>query len=364
MTAQESSPRSIVVEDLVKLYGQARALNKISFSVAPGEIVGFLGPNGAGKTTTMKILTCFMSATAGTARVAGFDVHKDSEQARRRLGYLPENVPLYEEMLVWDYLKFIAEIRGVPPRDHRARIDEVVQMTGLGQVIHKSISELSKGYRQRVGLAQAIIHRPEVVILDEPTTGLDPNQILEIRDVIKTIGAEKTVLFSTHIMQEVSAVCDRVLVINRGELVADGTIPTLMDEHRAKRPGLVLTLRAPRERHQALVGTLRALEQVRALHQDAEGQARHDELTVRLEASRDPDALTSHLHAMAAQGQLPILRLGRYEPTLEEIFRALTGGQTEEGARRADATETGKDAIKDATQDAPKTTDPKTTDEG
>jgi ABC-2 type transport system ATP-binding protein len=322
---QTQDAQSIIVEELVKLYGQARALNKISFSVAPGEIVGFLGPNGAGKTTTMKILTCFMSATAGSARVAGFDVSKDSEQVRRRLGYLPENVPLYDEMLVWDYLKFIAEIRGVAAKEHKARIDEVVELTGLGLMIHKSIGELSKGYRQRVGLAQAIIHRPEVVILDEPTTGLDPNQIVEIRDVIKTIGKEKTVMFSTHIMQEVSAVCDRVIIINRGQIVADGTLDALAQDMRAQRPGLELSLATGERSAQELKAQLEALKEVKRVEQDPDS-VRH----WRLIARHDEAKLKQQLYELASQRKLDIERVGPYQPSLEAIFRALTEGQTEE----------------------------------
>jgi ABC-2 type transport system ATP-binding protein len=220
---------SIVVDGLTKTYGDFKALDRVSFEVQPGEIVGFLGPNGAGKSTTMKILTCFMAATEGTAKVAGYDVHAESAEVRKRVGYLPENVPLYDEMLVWDYLKFIAEVRGVAKPAREERIEEVIERTGLHNVVHKEISELSKGYRQRVGLAQAIIHKPEVLILDEPTTGLDPNQIIEIRDVISEIGEEKTVIFSTHILQEIAAVCDRIVIINRGRLVADGTLDALQD---------------------------------------------------------------------------------------------------------------------------------------
>jgi ABC-2 type transport system ATP-binding protein len=232
----QPSTYSILVEGLTKSYGKFTALDSASFAVQPGEIVGFLGPNGAGKSTTMKILTCFMAATKGTAKVAGFDVHADSAEVRKRVGYLPENVPLYDEMLVWDYLAFIAEVRRVPRAEREARIDEVIERTGLSDVVHREISELSKGYRQRVGLAQAIIHKPDVLILDEPTTGLDPNQIIEIRDVIKEIGQEKTVIFSTHILQEIAAVCDRIVIINRAKIVADGTLPEL--EQAAVASGL------------------------------------------------------------------------------------------------------------------------------
>lgn len=233
---------SIVVEGLTKRYGDFEALKGIDFRVRPGEIVGFLGPNGAGKTTTMKILTCFMAATSGSARVAGFDVVEESGAARRKIGYLPENVPLYEEMLVFDYLNFVAQMREVAKERRQERILAVAQLTGIGQMLGRTISELSKGYRQRVGLAQAIIHEPDVLILDEPTTGLDPNQLVEIRDVIKAIGAEKTVIFSTHILQEIAAVCDRIIIINHGKIVADGKIPELAKQLPAAEQGKEPTL--------------------------------------------------------------------------------------------------------------------------
>jgi ABC-2 type transport system ATP-binding protein len=227
--AADASP-TVVVEQLVKRYGDFEAIKGISFTVQPGEIVGFLGPNGAGKTTTMKILTCFMAASSGTARVAGHDVYEASDEVRKRTGYLPENVPLYDDMMVWDYLHFIAEIRGIPRAERTRHVERVIRLTGLESMVHRDISELSKGYRQRVGLAQAIVHEPDVLILDEPTSGLDPNQLVEIRDLIKEIGREKTVLFSTHILQEVAAVCDRIILIHHGVLVADGPLDTLLAE--------------------------------------------------------------------------------------------------------------------------------------
>jgi ABC-2 type transport system ATP-binding protein len=217
-TAAEST---IEVKDLVKAYGTFRAVKGVSFTVKKGEIVGFLGPNGAGKSTIMKILTCFMSGTAGTVRVAGYDVYKEPLAVRRKVGYQPENVPLYDEMVVYDYLMFMAKMRGVARARRRARIDDVVAKCSLQEVMGKLIRELSKGYRQRVGLAQALIHDPDVVILDEPMSGLDPNQILEIRDLIKEIGRDKTVIFSSHILGDIERICDRILVIDHGTLVAD-----------------------------------------------------------------------------------------------------------------------------------------------
>lgn len=223
----EQALHGITVQNLSKSYGSAPALHGISFAIKPGEIVGFLGPNGAGKTTTMKILTCLLDASDGQATVAGFDVRTHPAEVRKRIGYLPENIPLYDEMILYDYLHFIAEIRGVPRSKRKERITSVALQTGLDQVLARVIGELSKGYRQRIGLAQAIIHAPDVLILDEPTTGLDPNQLREIRDVIKEIGREKTVIFSTHILQEVTAVCDRIVIIAQGRVVADGTLDEL-----------------------------------------------------------------------------------------------------------------------------------------
>ena len=206
----------IEIKNLTKKFGQNLVLDNISFSAAKGEILGFLGPNGAGKTTTMKIITSFWPPTSGQVLIDGLDTANDSLTARKKIGYLPETVPLYDDMRVFEYLKFIAEIRSLEKHAIKSRIKEVVSTCGLAKVLRQPIEELSKGFRQRVGLAQAIMHRPDILILDEPTTGLDPNQIVEIRDLIKTIGREKTVIFSTHILSEVSATCDRVIIINNG----------------------------------------------------------------------------------------------------------------------------------------------------
>jgi ABC-2 type transport system ATP-binding protein len=221
---------SIVVENLTKKYGEQRAVDDISFEIKSGEVVGFLGPNGAGKSTTMRILTCFMAPTDGNVMVEGFYADKDPGEIKTRIGYLPENNPLYTEMAVIDYLKFCAEIQGVGKEDLFTRIHEMIDICGLNLERHKKISELSKGFRQRVGLAQAMIHNPDVLILDEPTSGLDPNQIVEIRKLIKELGKEKTVILSSHILSEVEATCDRILIINRGRIVADGTSDTLRQQ--------------------------------------------------------------------------------------------------------------------------------------
>jgi ABC-2 type transport system ATP-binding protein len=213
----------IEVAQLTKNYGLARALKGISFSVQRGEVVGFLGPNGAGKSTTMKILTGYLLPTSGRATIAGHDVVAESLEVRRRIGYLPESTPLYTEMRVDDYLRFCAEIRGVPAGNLKVAIDRAVQLCGLSRVTGKNIVELSKGYKQRVGLAQAIVHEPEVLILDEPTSGLDPNQIVEVRNLIERLGQEHTVILSTHYLQEVERSCKRVIIVSQGEIVADDT---------------------------------------------------------------------------------------------------------------------------------------------
>lgn len=221
---------SIVVESLTKKYGEQKAVNDISFEIKTGEVVGFLGPNGAGKSTTMKIITCFMAPTSGDIRLDGDSIHSNPEAIKRKIGYLPENNPLYQDMPIVEYLRFTADIQGVPSADIPVRIGEMIERCGLDQEKHKNINELSKGYRQRVGLAQAMIHDPEILILDEPTTGLDPNQIVEIRKLIKDLGKEKTVILSSHILSEVEATCDRILIINRGRIVADGTSDTLRSQ--------------------------------------------------------------------------------------------------------------------------------------
>ena len=213
----------IVVENLTKKYGTQKAVDDISFRVKTGEVLGFLGPNGAGKTTTMKAITTYLLPNAGDIRVGQFSIHQHADQIKRHIGYLPENNPLYQEMPVIDYLKHVAELQGIEKSKIRSRILEMVRICGLEGEKHKQIGELSKGYKQRVGLAQALIHDPEVLILDEPTAGLDPNQIVEIRELIKKIGKEKTVILSSHILAEVEATCDRILIINKGKIVADGT---------------------------------------------------------------------------------------------------------------------------------------------
>lgn len=224
---------SIRIQHLTKIYGSQKAVNDISFDVNPGEIMGFLGPNGAGKSTTMKITTGYLSATSGRVEVCGFEVAQQSMDVRRNIGYLPEHNPLYTEMYIKEFLRFVGSLYGLKGEKLTLRVSEMIEICGLGVEQDKKIGQLSKGYRQRVGLAQALIHNPPVLILDEATTGLDPNQIVEIRNLIKTVGKEKTVLFSSHIMQEVEAICDRAVIINRGQIVANRTLAELQSEGKS-----------------------------------------------------------------------------------------------------------------------------------
>ena len=232
---------NIVVKNLTKKYGIQRAVDDISFEVKTGEILGFLGPNGAGKTTTMKAIVSFFAPNAGSIEIGGISVMEHPEEVKKQIGYLPENNPLYEDMPILDYLYFVAEILGVPKPKIKERILEMVNICGLEGEKHKKIGELSKGYRQRVGLAQALIHDPKVLILDEPTSGLDPNQIVEIRELIKKIGKEKTVILSSHILAEVEATCDRIMIISKGKIVADGT-PDQLRKRATGREILKLTI--------------------------------------------------------------------------------------------------------------------------
>ena len=224
----------IEVKELTKSYGPTLAVNQVSFEAHAGEVIGFIGPNGAGKTTTMRILTCYLIADSGSATVAGYDVLEHAIDVRKNVGYLPESAPLYADMGVVDYLKFMTEIREIPKSQRKVRLRAVVEICGLEGVIQKDIGELSKGYRQRVGLAQSLIHDPPILILDEPTSGLDPSQTIEIRNLIKDIGEEKLVLFSTHILPEVAATCSRILIINHGKIVANGTLEDLISQVRSE----------------------------------------------------------------------------------------------------------------------------------
>lgn len=299
---------SIIVNNLVKEYGTQRAVSDISFEVNKGQVLGFLGPNGAGKTTTMKIITCFIPQTEGRVEVCGYDVEKDAIEVRRRIGYLPEHNPLYKDMYIKEYLNFVARLHRTP--NLTKRVAEMIEMTGLEREQHKRINALSKGYRQRVGLAQAMLHDPEVLILDEPTSGLDPNQIVEIRNLIRNIGKEKTVIFSTHIMQEVQALCDRVIIINRGQIVADDPIDRLRE--RIKKEAVVTV-----EFSQSVTQKqLAALPQVRRVESDGKNRWKlysDEKKDIREEVSK-----------FASANQLTLLEIKKEEVSIEDVFRKLT----------------------------------------
>ncbi|MGE0143261.1 MAG: ABC transporter ATP-binding protein [Planctomycetota bacterium] len=305
----------IQVENLAKHYGPAVALRGIDFRVARGEIVGFLGPNGAGKSTTMKILTGYLSPTAGRATVDGLDVVTESLEVRRRIGYLPESTPLYADMSVRDYLGFAARIRGLRGAAVRPAIERVVELCGLARVFGKGILELSKGYRQRVGLAQAMVHEPELLILDEPTSGLDPNQIVEVRSLIQRLRESHTVLLSTHYLQEVEAACSRVIVIDRGRIVADGT----QAELRKALPGRGIRARIGGERSAVLAALQSEIEGLEVSHSGAEDEY--------LLTGVGGDAAAMVARSVVAAG-FTLHSLEVVEPTLEDAFRALTVGTT------------------------------------
>ncbi len=307
----------IEITNLVKTFGATRAVDGLSFKVAKGEVLGFLGPNGAGKTTTMKVITGFYDPNQGQVLVDGLDTVKNSLQTRRQIGYLPETVPLYDDMRVYEYLKFVAEMRDLEADKILPRLREVAEKCGLQKVIGKNIDELSKGFRQRVGLAQAIMHDPDILILDEPTTGLDPNQIVEIRELIKTIGQEKTVLFSTHILAEAEATCDRVIIINKGKIVAEGQPQELM----AKMTGgqdIHLHIKGPRAQ---VTEILKNLDGVKGLDSQAEATDNLNVYNLQVEAGRD---IREAVSLVLMKHGWPILEFKTREVNLEDIFRELT----------------------------------------
>jgi ABC-2 type transport system ATP-binding protein len=309
----------IAISDLSKVYGATHALRGITFEVPRGQVVGFLGPNGAGKSTTMKILTGYVRPTEGGVKVSGIDVTKEPVSAQARIGYLPESNPLYDEMMVQEYLEYLAEIRRIPANERDSRIEGVIKRCGIGPVRGKDISELSKGFRQRVGLAAAILHDPDLLILDEPTTGLDPNQVLEIRDLIKELGQEKTVLMSTHVLPEVEATCSRVVVIADGEIVTDS--PTA---HLTNQMGSLHIVVAPRDEGTAtketIASTLRSLPGV----EDVEHADGDEDATFRFTLSTGADDLRRELFDLCVDNDLYLLGIERKKVSLEETFRRLT----------------------------------------
>ncbi|MBL8170516.1 MAG: ATP-binding cassette domain-containing protein [Acidobacteria bacterium] len=312
----------IEVEHLTKSYGQARAVNDISFKVEKGEILGFLGPNGAGKTTTMRILTGYLPATGGTARIAGFDVFEQSMEVRKRIGYLPETPPLYPDMAVGDYLAFVARIKGVAAGDVGKRVEAAMKMTNIADRKDWLIKKLSRGYKQRVGIAQAIVHNPDVVILDEPTVGLDPNQIKEVRKLIKDLAGEHTIILSTHILPEVEMTCDRVVIINRGKIAAIDTTSNLTTQLKGGERVRVVV----RGGGNGLPGSLSALEGISRV--EREGEASGDLSAFMIESEQGTD-LRPEIAARIVKEGFDLLELRAVSLSLEDIFMQLT---TEEKA--------------------------------
>lgn len=298
---------SIEVNNVSKLYGEQKALNNVSFNIGNGNIVGFLGPNGAGKSTMMKIITCYLPQSTGSVKVCGFDVVEDPIEVKKRVGYLPEHNPLYPEMYVREYLEFIAGMHHIPKKN--TRIDEMIEMVGLTVERKKKIGALSKGYRQRVGLAQAMIHNPEVLILDEPTTGLDPNQIVEIRNLIRNIGENRTVMLSTHLMQEVEAICDQVIIINRGNIVANDKSENLKSYQNKQ----VVRVEFDKPIANNILKTITGISETKKIN----------DTTWLLASNLDKDIRPS-IFAFAVENQFSVLTIQKEELRMEDIFKRYT----------------------------------------
>lgn len=298
---------SIQVNNITKIYGTQKALNNVSFEVGGNEIVGFLGPNGAGKSTMMKILTCYIPPTSGSAKVFGFDIAEQSIEVRKHIGYLPEHNPLYLDMYVKEFLEFVGGIYKL--KNIKSRVAEMIDTTGLQVEQNKKIGALSKGYRQRVGLAQAMIHDPKVLIMDEPTTGLDPNQLDEIRALIKSLGKEKTVMLSTHIMQEVEAICDKVIIINKGEIVANDETQKL----RRNQTRQIITVEFDKTVSENQLKNIPQIEQVKLLQNN----------TWQLLSTSNED-LRKEVFNFAVANNLSVLTLNREEQKMEDVFKELT----------------------------------------
>lgn len=299
---------SVEVKNLVKIYGKQRAVDNISFTAKKGEVLGFLGPNGAGKSTTMKIITGFIPQSEGDTIVCGFNSAEQPLEVQKRIGYLPEKNPLYQDMYVKEYLSFVANLHKISNKN--TRIAEMIEMTGLGREQGKLISSLSKGYKQRVGLAQAMLHNPDVLILDEPTSGLDPNQLVEIRALIKQLGQEKTVIFSTHIMQEVQAICDRVVIINKGKMVANDTIEKLQDRVTG---GTLVTVEFAESTAKNLLQKIEGVKTVKSL----------DGNRWELLSNKKNDVRSNVFH-FAVQHKLTLLEMRKETYSIENVFQELT----------------------------------------
>jgi ABC-2 type transport system ATP-binding protein len=307
----------IKVENLTKYYGEICAVNDIGFEINKGEILGLLGPNGAGKTTFMRILTCYLNPTSGTIQVKDFNIKDHPLEIKKMMGYLPENAPLYPDMLVYDYLQYVADIRQLDKKTKQSRIDQLAATCSIKEVMHQPIGELSKGYKQRVGLAQAMMGDPEILVLDEPTSGLDPNQIIEIREIIKKIGKEKTIILSTHILSEAEATCDRVVIINKGKIVADSNIEDLK-QSLGKESIIILGFR--NTDFAAVKSVLSQVAGVAAVEKTASSD---DLLTVNVICKTGDDVRPQIYSAIKKQDWL-LLEFYQQYRSLENIFRELT----------------------------------------
>ncbi len=308
----------IRIENLTKYYGDFCAVNSINLDIKRGEVLGLLGPNGAGKTTTLRILTCYMPPTSGTIRVGEYNIHDNPLEIKNMIGYLPESAPLYHDMLVYDYLGFVADIRGIRDNGKEERIKELAVTCGLKEVMHKPIGELSKGYKQRVGLAHAMMGDPEILILDEPTSGLDPNQIIEIREIIKRIGRERTVILSTHILSEVEATCDRVVILHRGRIVADDRTEALRASAGDRR-NIRLSLQGAR-----VEDVSKTLSGVEGIYSVSAGESEDGvtRFTLTCDSKRD---VRPEIYRVIKSRDWIILEFYQETRTLESVFRELTG---------------------------------------
>ena len=308
----------IKVKNLKKYFGPVKAVDGISFEIKKGEIVGFLGPNGAGKTTTMKILTCFMPATEGKAMIAGMDVSEAAVEIRKKIGYLPENTPLYSEMNVLEYLSYLGEMHEIPASKKKERLKDVLVKCGLKDKVREEIGNLSKGFRQRVGLAQALIHDPDILILDEPTTGLDPNQVVEIRNLIKEIGKTKTIILCSHILPEVEATCNRVIIIHQGKIVGEGS-PSELSQEASQKTRIYLEVEGAADTVMARLKTLNGIMKMNKLASQEKGVSR-----IVVETEPDLDLRKKINHFLVDSG-LELVGMQREKVSLEEVFRNLTG---------------------------------------
>ncbi|MBR2948313.1 MAG: ABC transporter ATP-binding protein [Lachnospiraceae bacterium] len=310
----------IEINHLVKKYGDHYAVKDLSFQVEKGQIYGFLGPNGAGKSTTMNIVTGYLAPTSGEVKVGGIDIMKDAENAKKKIGYLPEIPPVYPEMTVEEYMTFAAELKKIPKKDRKRAVLDACQMTGILEVQHRLIGNLSKGYKQRVGLAQAVLGGPEIIILDEPTVGLDPKQIIEIRELILSLKEKHTVILSSHILSEVSAVCDQILILSKGELVASDT-PEALQKRMQKQSDICVTVRGEKENLLQIVNGMDGVEAVRVIKESCDDGSGEVEISITQMADCD---IREELFYKLAENRMPIMNLHADTKSLEDIFLQLT----------------------------------------